>query len=125
MTDDRAADARAAELVLGYTRERMQRTPDSTAIYAPGVVSPAAIICDDGTVYTYDLPAFGSDANAARALLLAVPEERHERFGKALCGALFYGKTKHLHFSDVALLLTATPAQIRDAVIAAMENVNA
>ena len=115
--DNRAADARAAEL-LGWTnvhemdfgsggRQWRGDAPDGRSRF---------------------VPAFGALHGAARQLVLALPAERRGRFVHALlleidcdveeaAHGLWYA-----HADDLFALATATPRQIRDAVLEAMED---
>lgn len=126
--NDRAADARAAELVLGYYWAEIPGAGGSRGLYAPPNRLPVASESDGQRYYRSTLPAFGEDVNAARQFVHALPPERRGAFAEALISAVDANAAIAGQFVMLAdagefayQIAAATPRQLRDAVLAAME----
>lgn len=115
--DDRAADARAAE-IAGWT----WRSDGDTAYLSLLDKSAAGVIRQEGrTTYCPALPAFGSDPAAARALLEAVPVEKRHRIVEALLEKITPDiRLYDVTYDDLWPLFLTPPAAIRDAVLEVM-----
>ena len=141
--DDRAADARAEEI---NEREKNRRATellrgpwDEKRCRVCGWplatdVMGASYGCVPGNCSMRPQPTTRADAPidfsspaAARQLVLALPKERRPALMRELLNMLVSDEHKFSFDDDDDLyaLLTATPRQLRDAVLAAMENTNA